>query len=93
LPAQQQSTCQRPSDLIYRGVQIEEGAMSRGLSRVVGIVAIVLSLGSVAVGVYYFLQGRIKHGLLFAVIFVILFLFGLILSLSKGSVTAKGSGT
>jgi hypothetical protein len=67
--------------------------MSRGVSRVVGILAIVLSLGSVAVGVYFFLHGRIKHGVLFAVLFVILFLFGLILSLSKGSVTPKGSGT
>ena len=58
--------------------------MSKTASRIIGIVAIVLSLASAGYGVYWFSIGRMKHGLLFAGIFVILILFGLI------SVRAKG---
>ena len=61
--------------------------MNKTVSRVVGVLAIVLSAGSLAAGIYYFIHGRIKHGLLFAVVFIVLFLFGLILSLSKGPAT------
>ncbi|MGA2976509.1 MAG: hypothetical protein ABSF77_14470 [Spirochaetia bacterium] len=58
--------------------------MSKTASRIIGIIAIVLSLASAGYGAYWFSIGRTKHGLLFAVIFVILLLFGLI------SVRAKG---
>jgi predicted membrane channel-forming protein YqfA (hemolysin III family) len=53
--------------------------MAKTGSRVVGIVALVLSLASAGYGARWFAIGRIKHGLLFAVIFVILALFGLIM--------------
>ncbi len=63
--------------------------MSKTVSRVIGIVAIVLSVGSAVISVLYFsdvIPGHhMKHGLAFAAIFVILFLFGLI------SVRARGS--
>ena len=59
--------------------------MGRTGSRVVGVAAIVLSLASAAVAVLYFASiiggpggPHMKHGLLFAAIFVILLLFGLI---------------
>jgi hypothetical protein len=52
--------------------------MSATLSRIIGIASLVLSVGSAVVAVLYFSAGRTKHGLLFAAIFVILLLFGLI---------------
>jgi hypothetical protein len=61
--------------------------MSKTASRIIGIIALVLSVASAGGAVYYWLIAdppRTKHGLLFAAIFVILFLFGLI------SVRAKG---
>ncbi len=61
--------------------------MSKTASRIIGIIAIVLSVGSAAGAVYYWLIAnppRTKHGLLFAVVFVILFLFGLIMVRAKG---------
>ena len=61
--------------------------MSRTASRILGIVCMVLSVGSAGIAVkYWFLDNppRTKHGLLFAAVFVILFLFGLI------SVRARG---
>ncbi|MGA2477194.1 MAG: hypothetical protein ABSG63_00405 [Spirochaetia bacterium] len=52
--------------------------------RVVGVISIVLSLASAAYGATWFANGRIKHGLLFAAIFVLLFLFGLVSLRAKG---------
>jgi hypothetical protein len=56
--------------------------MSKTASRILGILAIVLSLVSAAVSVLYFADAipghHMKHGAAFAAIFVILFLFGLI---------------
>jgi hypothetical protein len=53
--------------------------MAKTGSRIVGIVALVLSLASAGYGAWWFSLGRIKHGLLFAVIFLVLVLFGLIM--------------
>lgn len=53
-------------------------------SLVVGIVSLVLSLASAAYSLKWFIPGRIKHGLLFAAIFVVLFLFGLIMIRAGG---------
>jgi hypothetical protein len=62
--------------------------MSRTGSRILGIIAIILSVASAVVSVLYFsdvIPGHhMKHGAAFAVIFVIQFLFGLI------SVRARG---
>ena len=64
--------------------------MNRTASRIVGVIAIILSLGSAVLAAFYWLgtvitdQPHTKHGLLFAAIFVILLLFGII------SVRAKG---
>ena len=52
--------------------------MSVIASRVTGVISLVLSVASAVVGGLYFAAGRTKHGLLFAAIFVILLLFGLI---------------
>ena len=67
-------------------------------SRVVGVCAIVLSLVSAAVSVLYFASiiggpggPHVKHGLLFAAIFVILLLFGLI-SIRSGNRPAGQAG-
>jgi hypothetical protein len=62
--------------------------MSKTASRIIGIIAIVLSVGLAVVSVLYFsdvIPGHhMKHGAAFAVAFIIVFLFGLI------SVRAKG---
>ena len=63
--------------------------MAKTASRIVGIIGIIVSLASAAYGVYWFSIGRIKHGLLFAVIFVILFLFGLIMVRARGRTTTE----
>jgi hypothetical protein len=63
--------------------------MSKTASRIVGIIVMVLSLASAAYGVYWFSIGRIKHGLLFAAIFVVLFLFGLIMIRARGRTTTE----
>jgi hypothetical protein len=63
--------------------------VSKTGSRIIGILAIVLSLGSAAIGAYYFAIGRIKHGLLFAAIFVILFLFGIIIARSRSAAAPR----
>ncbi len=63
--------------------------MSALASRVIGIIAIVLSAGSAVGAIWYWFVSdppRTKHGLLFAAIFVILLLFGLV------SVRARGKG-
>jgi hypothetical protein len=68
--------------------------MNRTTSIILGIVSIILSLGSAALTVFYWLgivitdTPHTKHGLLFAGIFVILFLFGLILVRGKGKTPA-----
>ena len=51
---------------------------------VVGIIAIVASLASAGWSVKWFVEGRIKHGLLFAAVFVVLLLFGIIMMRSSG---------
>ena len=53
-------------------------------SLVVGIISLVVSVASLAYSLRWFIPGRIKHGLLFAAIFVVLFLFGLIMVRSSG---------
>ena len=66
--------------------------MSKTVSRVIGIIAIVLSVASAGGAVYYWFVAdppRTKHGLLFAAIFVILFLFGLISVRAKGRAGAS----
>jgi len=62
--------------------------MNKVASRIIGVVAVVLSLGSAAYGIYWFSAGRIKHGLLFAAIFVVLLLFGIIALRAKGKPAA-----
>jgi hypothetical protein len=57
--------------------------MSKTGSRVIGVISIVLSVASAAFGVYYFTLGRMKHGLLFAAVFVVLLVFGLITMRNK----------
>ena len=67
--------------------------MGRTASRIIGIVAIVLSVGSAGLAVkFWFLDNppRTKHGLLFAAVFVILFLFGLISVRAKGRAAEQG---
>ena len=67
--------------------------MTRIASRIVGVGAIILSLGSAVLAAFYWLgtvvtdTPRTKHGLLFAAVFVILLLFG-IMTL-RGRSTAK----
>jgi hypothetical protein len=57
--------------------------MNRAASKVVGIVAVILSVVSAALAAFYWMgmvvtdTPRTKHGLLFAAIFVILLLFGI----------------
>jgi hypothetical protein len=63
--------------------------MSKTVSRIIGTIAIVFSLASAAYGAHWFVIGRTKHGLLFAALFVILFLFGLILVLAKGKTSTE----
>jgi hypothetical protein len=57
--------------------------MSKTGSRVVGVISIVLSVASAAFGGYFFAIHRMKHGLLFAAVFVVLLLFGLITMRNK----------
>jgi hypothetical protein len=67
--------------------------MSRTASRIIGIVAIVLSAGSAGLAVkYWFIDNppRTKHGLLFAAVFLILFLFGLISLRARGRAGEQG---
>jgi hypothetical protein len=52
--------------------------MSKTGSRVIGVISIVLAVGSAVLGGYYFALSRTKHGLLFAAIFVVLLVFGLL---------------
>jgi len=66
--------------------------MSKTASRIIGVIAIVLSLGSAGYGAYWFSVGRIKHGLLFAGIFVLLLLFGLISVRSKDKPSTEPVG-
>ena len=68
--------------------------MNRTTSMIVGIVSIILSLVSAVFAAFYW-SGTVitdtphtKHGLLFAGVFVILFLFGLILVRGKGKTPA-----
>jgi hypothetical protein len=76
--------------------------MTRSASKVVGIIAIILSVVSAVFAAFYWLgtvvtdTPRTKHGLLFAAIFVILLLFGIIslrgTGKSTGSADTKESG-
>ncbi len=72
--------------------------MNRTTSKIVGVIAIILSLGSAALAVFYWMgtvvtdQPHTKHGLLFAGIFVILLLFGIISVRAKGRSTESGAG-
>jgi len=71
--------------------------MNRTVSKVVGVVAVVLSLGSAVLAAFYWLgtvvtdTPRTKHGLLFAGIFVVLLLFGIISLRSQGK-TQESAG-
>jgi hypothetical protein len=58
--------------------------MNKAASRGIGILSMAVSLGLAGVAVYYFANGRVKHGLLFSAIYVFLFLFGLIQVRAKG---------
>ena len=59
--------------------------MSKSASRIIGIIAVIVSLACGAYGVYWFVLGRPKHGLLFAALFVLVLLFGIVqLRLSAG---------
>jgi hypothetical protein len=70
--------------------------MNRTAAKLVGVVAIVLSLVSAVFAAFYWIGivvatgPRTKHGLLFAGVFVILLLFGII-SLRSGSGKAAGT--
>ena len=72
--------------------------MNRTVSRLVGIIAIILSLGSAVLAAFYWLgtvvtdTPRTKHGLLFAAIFVILLLFGIMSLRSQGKSSGSPSG-
>jgi len=67
--------------------------MSKSASRIIGIVAVVVSVLLGGYGVYWFVQGRPKHGLLFAALFVLVLLFGIVqLRLSAGQKT-QGAAT
>ncbi len=56
--------------------------------RLIGAISIVLSLASAVYGAIWFAYGRPKHGLLFAAIFVVLVLFGIIALKAKGKTAA-----
>jgi hypothetical protein len=64
--------------------------MNRATSKVVGVIAVILSLVSAVFAAFYWLgivvsdTPRTKHGLLFAAIFVILMLFGIMSLRSQG---------
>ena len=66
--------------------------MNRTASRIVGVIAIILAAGSAVLTVFYWVgivvatEPRTKHGLLFAAIFVLLLLFGLIMLRSRDKV-------
>ena len=68
--------------------------MSKTASRVIGIIAIVVSVGLAVISVLYFsdvIPGHhMKHGAAFAVAFIIVFLFGLISVRARGPVGKQG---
>ena len=72
--------------------------MNRTVSKVVGVIAVVLSLGSAVLAAFYWLgtvvtdTPRTKHGLLFAAIFVILLLFGIMSLRGQGKSSGDPSG-
>lgn len=64
--------------------------MSKTGSRVVGIISIVLSVCSAVATVYYIVgTNRPKHALLFAVIFIILLVYGIVSVRAKGKSAAS----
>ena len=67
--------------------------MNKTLSRVIGVIAIVLSAACAVVSVLYFsdvIAGHhMKHGAAFAVAFVVLLLFGVILIRSRAEAAPK----
>jgi hypothetical protein len=71
--------------------------MNRTASKVVGVIAIILSLLSAVLAAFYWLgvvvdqRPRTLHGLALAAIFVILMLFGIMSLRSRGTSAGDGS--
>ncbi len=64
--------------------------MSKTGSRVVGVISIVLSICSIAAAVYYMVGTyRPLHALMFAAIFVVLLVYGIVAVRAKGKSTAS----
>ncbi len=57
--------------------------MAQSGSRWIGIISFIVSAAALAYGIYYFVVGRPKHGLLGAAVFVVLFIIGLVLVRSR----------
>ena len=67
--------------------------MSKNASRIIGIIAIVVSVLLGGYGVYWFVLGRPKHGLLFAALFVLVLLLGIVQLRLSASQKAQGAST
>ncbi len=68
--------------------------MNKGSSRAVGVISIVLSIVSAAASVYFMAvanPARMKHGLLLAVIFIVLLVFGISRIRAKASPDAPAA--